>query len=174
MVAPLEQRLVAGESAALKELFDEFAPMITGMCRRLAGAEAEDLVQQIFLDAWRTCGRYDPARGSLGAWLTGIARFKVVDHWRAAARCPTVPKAEVGVLEAVDSDVDRIIDQLVVTKALERLNPVRREVVQLGFYQGLTHSEIAERLSMPLGTVKSHMRRGLEALHVDLEASRGR
>lgn len=174
MVAPLEQRLVAGESAALKDLFDEFGPTIMGLCRRLVGGEAEDLVQLIFLDAWRTRERYDPSRGSLGAWLTGIARFKIIDHWRANGRRPTVPQPDVGLNSSTEPEVDRIVDQLVLTKALAQLPPVRREVVQLGFYQGFSHQEIADKLAMPLGTVKSHIRRGLQTLYGELGASRGR
>jgi RNA polymerase sigma-70 factor (ECF subfamily) len=169
----LEQRLQAGEQSALREVFDEYGPMVLGLCRRLVGAEAEDVAQQVFLDAWRSRARYDAERGSLGAWLARIARFKSIDHLRAAGRRPSVPSAEAGASTPQESEVDAVVDQLVVTTALAELPPARKEVVELGFYHGLTHPEIAEKLGLPLGTVKSHMRRGLEMLQRELEGSRG-
>ncbi len=171
--SPLEQRLMAGEQGALREVFDAYSPMVLGLCRKLVGAEAEDVAQQVFLDAWKSRGRFDPERGSLGAWLARIARFKAIDHLRASSRRPSVPSADVGESLSVEPDVDAVVDQMVLTRALEELPLARREVVELGFYEGLTHPEIAERLGLPLGTVKSHMRRGLEALHRELEGSRG-
>ena len=170
--APLENRFQVGEENALRDLFDEYGPMVLGLCRRLVGPESEDLAQQVFLDAWRSRQRFDPAKGSLAAWLTGITRFKAIDFWRATGRRPSVPTAEAGVYESVDPKVDQIVDQLVLTKALAQLPPVRRQVVELGYFDDLTHAEIAAKLAMPLGTVKSHMRRGLEALNRDLGASR--
>ncbi len=169
----LERRLVAGDRTVLKDIFDEFGPTVMGLCRRLVGPDAEDLSQQVFLDAWRSRERFDSSKGSLGAWLAGITRFKAIDHWRAAGRRPSIPSADAGLYEAVEHDVDRVVDHLVVTKALTKLPAGRREVVELGFYNDLTHTEIAEKLGMPLGTVKSHMRRGLESLQRELEASRG-
>jgi len=168
----LEERLVAGDHAALRVVFDDYGPMVLGLARRLVGPDAEDLAQQVFLDAWRSRGRFDPEKGSLGAWLTGITRFKAIDHWRASGRRPSTPVADAGVYVAAEADVDHVVDQLVLTKALTQLPPIRREVVELGFYDGLTHSEIAERVDMPLGTVKSHIRRGLETLQRELEVSR--
>lgn len=170
--ATLEDRLLAGDDTALRELFDEFSPMVLGLARRLVGPDAEDLVQHVFLDAWRSRHRFDPHRGSLGAWLTGITRFKAIDHWRASGRRPSIPSAEAGVHEATEPAVDQVVDQLVLTRALEKLPAIRREVVELGFYHDLTHPEIAEKLRLPLGTVKSHMRRGLESLNRELVASR--
>ena len=169
---PLEQRLVAGDHAALRELFDTYGPMVMGLCRRLVGAEAEDVAQQVFLDAWKSRARFDPERGSLAAWLARIARFKSIDHLRASARRPSVPSADAGLTERTEPDVDAVVDHMVVTRALEELPLARREVVELGFYHGLTHPEIAEKLGLPLGTVKSHMRRGLESLQRELESSR--
>lgn len=172
VVATLEDRLIVGDETVLREIFDEYASLVLGISRRLVGNEAEDLVQQVFIAAWQGRERFDPSKGSLGAWLSGITRFKAIDHLRASGRRPSTPSAEVGEREAVEPAVDRVVDRMVLARALDTLPEARREVVQLGFFDDLTHPEIAERLDLPLGTVKSHMRRGLEALQRELEDSR--
>jgi RNA polymerase sigma factor (sigma-70 family) len=168
----IEDRLIVGDGSVLRDIFDEYGPLVLGIGRRLVGDDAEDLVQQVFIAAWRSRERFDPSKGSLAAWLSGIARFKAIDHLRAQGRRPSSPSAEVGETEAVEPMVDRVIDRMVLAQALDRLAPTRREVVELGFFGDLTHTEIAERLDLPLGTVKSHMRRGLESLQEELEDSR--
>jgi RNA polymerase sigma-70 factor (ECF subfamily) len=171
----LEERLTAGDDAVLREIFDEFSPQVLGLARKLVGPEAEDLAQQVFLDAWRSRARFDPSKGSLGAWLTGITRFKAIDHWRASGRRPSTPVADAGVHVATSAAaVDQVVDQVVLTKALAQLPDIRRQVVELSFYHGLSHGEVAEQVDLPLGTVKSHIRRGLEALNRELGASRER
>ena len=174
MTLSLEERLVGGDNAALRQIFDEYGSMVLGLARKLVGSEAEDLTQQVFLDAWRSRGRFDPEKGSLGAWLTGITRFKAIDHWRASDRRPSTPMADAGLYVPTASDVDQTVDRLVLTRALAALPPIRRQVLELGFYEGLSHSEIAEKTGMPLGTVKSHIRRGLETLQRELGESRER
>ena len=171
-VVTLEERLVAGDETALREIFDEYAPLVMGLCRKLVGADAEDVAQQVFVDAWRSRERFDASRGSLGAWLTGISRFKSIDHLRSMSRRPSVPSATAGDLVPDEAGIDRLVDRMVLEKALEILPTARREVVELGFLEGLSHPEIATKLGLPLGTVKSHMRRGLEALQVELRGSR--
>lgn len=172
VVATLEDRLIVGDETVLREIFNEYSAMVFGIGRRLVGNDAEDLVQQVFIAAWQGRERFDPSKGSLGAWLSGITRFKAIDHLRAAGRRPSTPSAEVGEREAVEPVVDRVVDRMVLARALDTLPAARREVVELGFFEDLTHPEIAERLDLPLGTVKSHMRRGLEALQRELEDSR--
>lgn len=172
VLATLEDRLVVGDESVLREIYDEYGALVLSIARRLVGAEAEDLVQQVFMAAWKGRDRFDPSKGSLGGWLCGIARFKSIDHLRAAGRRPSVPTEKVEGLEPVEPDVDQVIDRLVLAAALGSLPQARREVIELGFFEDLSHTEIAEKLDLPLGTVKSHMRRGLEALQGELRGSR--
>lgn len=173
VLATLEDRLVIGDETVLRDIFDEYGSLVLSIGRRLVGAEAEDLVQQVFLAAWNGRDRFDPSKGSLAAWLSGITRFKAIDHLRAAGRRPSTPSAEVGEMATVEPAVNQVVDRLILAAALDALPPARREVVEMGFFEELSHQEIADRLDLPLGTVKSHMRRGLEALHRELEGSRG-
>ncbi len=172
MLATLEDRLVVGDESVLRDMFDEYGTLVLGICRKLVGNEAEDLVQQVFLAAWKGRDRFDPSKGSLPAWLSGIARFKAIDHLRAAARRPSSPTADVDEMGSVEPQVNQVVDRMVLLAALESLPNARREVVELGFFHELSHPEIADRLDLPLGTVKSHMRRGLEALQRELRGSR--
>ena len=173
VLATLEDRLVVGDETVLRDMFDEYGSLVLGIGRKLVGAEAEDLVQQVFLAAWKGRDRFDPSKGSLAAWLSGITRFKAIDHLRAAGRRPSSPTAEVGELASVEPAVNQVVDRIVLGSALQSLPAARRQVVELGFFHELSHQEIAEQLDLPLGTVKSHMRRGLEALQRELEGSRG-
>lgn len=172
VLATLEDRLVIGDETVLRDIFDEHGSLVLGISRKLVGADAEDLVQQVFLAAWKGRARFDPSKGSLAAWLSGITRFKAIDHLRAKGRRPSTPTAELEDMDPVEPAVDRVVDRMLISAALETLPPARREVVELGFFAELSHPEIAERLDLPLGTVKSHMRRGLEALQRELGGSR--
>ncbi len=170
-VQSLEERLVLGDEQALRQVYEEFGPMVLGLCRKLVGADAEDVAQQVFVDAWKARERFDPNRGSLGAWLSGISRFKSIDFLRAKRRRPSIPSDKVGEQANDEAKVDELIDRMVLKNALDILPPIRREVIELGFFIGLSHPEISSKLDLPLGTVKSHMRRGLEALQKELRGS---
>lgn len=104
--------------------------------------------------------------------MAGIARFKSIDHVRAAGRRPSTGGGEAADFGEMQADAERVTDRMVLTEALSGLSGDRRRVVELAFYGDLTHAEISEQLAMPLGTVKSHVRRGLETLRSELEASR--
>lgn len=168
---PATAAWLAGDDSALRLAWDEFGTLVFNYCSRaLADRDmAADCTQEVFLSAWRTRDRFDPGRGSLAAWFLGIARFKVLDAYRAAARTPrphdgTAP--EVG----IDAEgPDRLADQLLVAHALQALHPRARGVIELAFYSDLTHTEIASKLGLPLGTVKSDLRRGLQRLRSVME-----
>jgi RNA polymerase sigma factor (sigma-70 family) len=178
-VVDLERRFADGDPDALRGAFDAHGALVLAICRRglPTPADAEDVVQQVFVAAWRSRERYDAERASLASWLAGITRNKVLDAQRALYRRRDVLLADDAPgptgTEQGTSQQDAVADQMVVRAALRRLPPERREAVELAFFEGLTHPEVAERLDLPLGTVKSHIRRALDALRADLEVSDG-
>lgn len=181
--ADLDERFAVGDPDALREAFDVHGALVLSICRRglPSPEDADDALQQAFVAAWRARARFDPARGSLASWLAGITRNKVLDAQRALYRRRDVPASadDRDVLASTAPQVDvptgpeQVADQLVVRAALGRLPADRRVALELAFFEGLTHPEVAERLGLPLGTVKSHIRRGLDALRDELEVSDG-
>lgn len=168
----VEQRFVAGDQAALKEVFDQHAGLVNGVARRLVGDDSEDLVQVVFLAAWNSRSRFDAERGAMGSWLVGITRFKAIDHLRAKGRRPQSAGGAANDREIpVEEAVGQVTDRIILEQALGVLSDERRKVVELAFLADLTHSQISEQLGLPLGTVKSHVRRGLQTLRQALEDS---
>lgn len=172
MATTLEERLIVGDDTVLREMFDEFGPLVLAIGRRLVGEEAEALVRRVFVAAWRGRSGFDPSKGTLTAWLSGLARSEAVGQLRAAGRGSSSPSTGAGEAEAVEPVVDWVVDRLVLARALYDLPPARRMVVELSFFADQTTVEIAERLDLPLGTVKSHIRRALTTLQRELEDSR--
>ncbi|MFT7600398.1 MAG: RNA polymerase sigma factor (sigma-70 family) [Acidimicrobiales bacterium] len=166
----VEERFVGGDQAALKQVFDQHGALVMGVARRLVGDDAEDLTQIVFLAAWNSRLRFDPQKGVLASWLVGITRFKAIDHLRAKGRRP--PSANSPAQDqSVEAVVGQITDRVILEEALSTLPEGRGEVIRLAFFSDMTHAEISEQLSLPLGTVKSHVRRGLQTLRDELEAS---
>lgn len=169
----LDDLFADGDESLLREVYDRYGALVHGICRRTLPAEdADEVTQQVFLDAWQSRSRYDPAKGSLAGWLVGITRFKVVDRTRARVRHERVRVGAVPERPAAVSDVDRVADRLLVQDALDSLPERQRRVVELAFFGGCTHAEVATSLGLPLGTVKSHIRRGLGTLRRHLEDPR--
>ncbi|PKH43880.1 RNA polymerase sigma factor [Nocardioides alpinus] len=176
-VRSLAARLVAGDETALEQVYDRWSALVhTYALRALRDAgDAEEATQQVFVAAWRSRHTLVPSPHALPAWLIGIARHKVSDvrlaRSRDADRAAAVaaqPEAHA-VVEAADEEV---ADRLVVRQAVEELPDPRRTIVFLAFWEGLSHAEIADTVGLPLGTVKSHVRRGLVTLHQQLEGVR--
>ena len=173
--AAVEAAWVQGGGDALRRCYEQFGTLVFTYCvRRLGDRDrAADCTQEVFVGAWRSRDRFDPAKGTLAGWLIGIARFKVVDAQRATGRTPT-PVEDPPEDAAVVAPSDDLGEQLLVQHALESLSPRARQVVELAFYSDLTQSQIAERLALPLGTVKSDMRRALMRLRAELEGGEDR
>lgn len=156
---PLHARLVAGDPAALADLYDLAAGLVFGLVLRILRdrAEAEDVVQEVFVQVWRQAERFDPARGSLNAWLCTIARTRALDRLRRRAARREEPEGS----QPPAVEAPRPEDALAVRAALESLPAPQREALALAYFEGLTHTEIAARLGEPLGTVKTRIRAAL-------------
>ncbi len=170
MVDELESDFHRGADDSLRRAYDEHGSLVFSFCRRSLGStEAADVTQEVFLAAWKAHDRFDADRGSLRGWLMGIARNKVIDRLRHNSRRPQIASAEVDDRPATSHDIDRMSDRMVLATALDELPPRSRQLIELSFYQQLTHAEIADRTGVPLGTVKSDIRRGLSRLRRHLE-----
>ncbi|WP_205707055.1 sigma-70 family RNA polymerase sigma factor [Kineococcus vitellinus] len=168
--------LVAGDERALAEAFARWAPLVHGVARRrLAPEDAQDVVQAVFVAAWRSRERFDPARASLPAWLVGIARHRTADVLAARSRTevPTDPggfgDGPGGGFGGSHDPHELAAERIVLLDEVEHLDEPQRTLVRLAFFEELTHGEIAERTDLPLGTVKSHLRRSLRRLRARLE-----
>lgn len=170
----------ADDPAALRLAWEVCGSLVFTYCSRAVGdrEQAADIAQETFVSAWRSRDRFDPEKGTLAGWLLGIAKYRVLDAFRSARRVPTPVDTTVTDSTADDShphspagrpDADALADRLLVAHALGALPPMARQVVELAFWSDLTQVEIADRLDLPLGTVKSHMRRALLRLRADLE-----
>ena len=162
------RRIAEGDRAALAELYDRYGTAVFSLaCRIVGAADAEDVTQEVFTQAWRQAARYDEARASAAAWLLNMTRTRAIDRLRAnRTRLPLA--GEPARMEAVpDGGVNaeqRAIDDeraVRVRSALEGLGAAQREAIELAYFGGLTHGEIAERLGEPLGTVKTRIRTAL-------------
>ncbi len=169
----LDSAFASGDDAALRAAYEAHGATIFTFCRRtLPEDRAKDVTQDVFVSAWRARTRFDPARGTLGGWLMGIAKNRIIDNVRSERRHDDRRSdAEVADLP-VRTDVDRIGDRLVVKDVLEQLPPRARQAVTMAYFDDLTHAEISERTGIPLGTVKSDIRRALTKMRDHLEEAR--
>ncbi len=170
------RRFAAGDEQALAWAYERFAGQVHGMAVRAfgPGPDAEDVTQQVFVSAWTGRAGYRPEQGPLPAWLVGICRHKIADAW--ARRDRQRRAAEAAATEARSApattgfQVDTAVaDRVLLLGELDRLGQPQRGIIELAFFEDLTHTQIADRTGLPLGTVKSHIRRTLERLRSRLE-----
>ncbi|MFE7380258.1 sigma-70 family RNA polymerase sigma factor [Streptomyces zhihengii] len=172
----LARGLLAGDESAFAAVYRRWGPMVHTLAARTLGdtREAEDVTQLVFLAAWRGRAGFDPLRGALGSWLVGITRRKTVDALaartrrlrlaEAAAHSPRTPSPPDG-----EETADGVLDRVLLVDELARLPRQQRDVLRMAYYEDLTQVQIADRTGIPLGTVKSHARRGLHRLRDRLE-----
>ena len=167
----VEQAFATGADDALRKAYDAYGRLVFTLCRRSLDAEAAaDVTQEVFVAAWQSRGWFDPARGSLAGWLVTIARNKTVDSIRAQARRPGHrPPAGANRRTRHRGHGRRHRRPIADPARYEELPDRAQRVIRLAFFEDLSHQEIAERTSLPLGTVKSDIRRGLERMRRHLE-----
>ena len=175
------ERAAAGDGVAMAALYDRHARGVYSIAVRVVGdeADAEDVVQEVFSQVWRQAGRYDPTRGTVAAWLLTMARTRAIDRLRARQARPDSRVASSDNLwdERAAPMVDPADaltaerDAKLVREALHELPLMQRLAIELAYFEGLTQSQIAERLEEPLGTVKTRIRLGLLKLRDVLSRS---
>ena len=179
--APSDEELLAGLAAgaveSLDALYERYASMAYGIARRITAddALAEDVVQDAFLGAWRSAGRYVAGRGSVKTWLLAIVHHRAIDAVRRRRPVSELPDETEGArtpdsltFPDVWGEVAGRLDADAVRRALDALPSAQREAVELAYFGGLSQTEIAERTGVPLGTVKSRVRLALVALRHEL------
>jgi RNA polymerase sigma-70 factor, ECF subfamily len=176
----LIHRIASGDGEALTRLFDLHSSVALGLLVRILGdrAEAEEVLQEVFLQVWTQADRYDSARSTPRGWLLMLARSRALDRLRRrdARRRREEESAEEGArLAPMDHEgtgrLEAAERQSRVSSALGVLSPEQRRCIELAFYEGLTHTQIAERLKAPLGTVKSRILLGMSKLRQVLSTS---
>jgi RNA polymerase sigma factor (sigma-70 family) len=170
------RRFAAGDQQALAWAYERWAATVHGMAVRAVGPgpDAEDITQQTFISAWTSRTRYSPDRGRLAGWLVGICRHRIADAFagRERARRATVAaeSAALGLSSGSSAALDtRVADRVLLLDELDRIDQPQRGIIEMAFFEDLTHVQIAARTGLPLGTVKSHIRRTLERLRYRLE-----
>lgn len=164
----------AGDERALALAYERWGARLHGFAVRAVGAgpDAEDVVQQTFVSAWTGRRRYDPDAGPLAAWLTGICRHRIADVWAQRERQSRADLAAGAHPPSAPEPLDRAVtDRVLLLGELARLGQPQRGIIELAFFADLSHREISERTGIPLGTVKSHIRRTLERLRSRLEVN---
>jgi RNA polymerase sigma-70 factor (ECF subfamily) len=159
-------RISRGDAGAVSACIDQFGALVWALARRMSptAADAEDAVQEIFLDLWKSASRFDPQQGSEKVFITTIARRRLIDRLRRQKQVPQADDIEVldrigwadpGTRGEICAEAERA------AVAVARLRPEQQRVIELAVLHGLSHSEIAAQTGLPLGTVKTQMRRGL-------------
>jgi RNA polymerase sigma-70 factor (ECF subfamily) len=170
--ASLMDRVLASDQDAMAEIFDRYGSLVYSVALRVLKdpGQAEDVLQEIFVQIWKNPGKFAQGRGSLPAWLAVVARNRAIDHLRQ--RRPSESFGDVVVASSVNlaSEVERnwMIEK--VRSVMSALPAEQQRMVELAFFEGLTHAEIAVRTGEPLGTVKTRIRSALASLRKEIAA----
>ena len=168
------ERIAAGDPLAVEGCLEKYRGLVWSIARRFAGnhADAEDAVQEVFIELWRHAGRFNSAMAAESTFVATVARRRLIDrHRRRARRLDAVPLvAEPTATTRSETDrLETLEEGQQARGLLEQLRPEQRQVLELSFDQGMSQQEIAEATRLPLGTVKTHTRRGLMRLRQLLE-----
>ena len=170
--ATLVSAIRAGDEQAMAQLYDRYSPLVYSIALRVVGetGAAEDVLQEIFLRLWRNPETFDSSRGSLPAWLAVITRNRAIDVLRKRHSKTDLEDVQASVEPDLASDVERSRVLEKVRSALRSMSQQQRSALELAFFEGLTHTEIAERSGEPLGTIKTRIRTGLLVLRKAVNA----
>ncbi len=167
--AELVRLVAADDMDALRVLYERYGSIVFGMARRVLGDRqlAEECTQDVFVALWRGAAKYEPERARVSTWLIGITRYRAIDLVRRRAARPVDPYGEIwsGDESPDSADLAATADQSRrVAAAVAELPAPQRDALMLAYFEGLSHSEIADRLEVPLGTVKGRIRLALDRL----------
>lgn len=173
--------MAGGDEAALGQLYDACLSRVYGLALRVTGRKdlAEEVAVETFWQAWREATRFDGSRGEVMAWLLMMCRSRALDLLRRQDSAESHPDPETLVAEPMDhsgSPLDHLLAAEragVLNDALKCLTPIQRQMIALAFYKDLSHQEICEQTGLPLGTVKSHLKRAQDGLKTALRLSGG-
>jgi RNA polymerase sigma-70 factor (ECF subfamily) len=159
---------------ALEQAFHRWGALIHTVALKATGSphDADDVTQAVFVSAWKGRQRFDVGHSALPAWLLGIAKRRIADHWEGRTREQRRIEAAGHASETAvgaEEQLEKVADRVLIADELGRLDQPQRQIMELAFFDDLTHPQIADRLGMPLGTVKSHIRRSLIRLRNRLE-----
>lgn len=176
----LDRAFAGGDERVLAQAYRRFGPLVYTLALRTLGerAAADDVTQEVFIRAWKSRTSYRPDAARLPAWLIGIARNAISDALSARSRQRHLEQAALHLVADPApaphaGDVEEVADRLTLEEELEHLGEPQQEIMRLAFYEDLTHDQISSRLNLPLGTVKSHIRRSLTRLRTRLEVEHG-
>lgn len=174
MSETLLQRVARADQGAVRECIDRYGGLVWALARRFSAsdADAEDAVQEIFVNLWKSASRYDPAVASETTFVAMISRRRLIDRARAKGRQPATEMMHEGTVAPADPRSDQVEvsdDAQRAARALATLSQDQQRVLRLSVHQGLSHEQIAQATGLPLGTVKTHIRRGLIRVREMLE-----
>ena len=158
--------LKAGDQGAMAELYDRYSSVVYAVALRVLGdtGAAEDVLQEIFLQLWRNPGAFDAARGSLGSWLAVITRNRAIDSLRKRRPETDIEDVVLSVAPDLAGEAERARVAEKVRGVMGTMTPVQRSALEMAYWEGMSHSEIADKTGEPLGTVKTRIRAGLIVL----------
>ena len=164
MAEAILNRIASGDKTAVETCLNTYGGLVWSLARRMCPNDAEDAVQEIFIDIWKNAARFDAAQASETTFVAMIARRRLIDRLRKVTRQPNIDSFEDILIEPSESSDRKIqlgVEARQAAEALKELRPEQQQILQLSIVQGFSHQEIADSLAMPLGTVKTHARRGI-------------
>ncbi len=166
MAQVILKRIADGDKSAVQDCLNHYGGLVWSLARRMSPNtdEAEDAVQEIFIDVWKNAARFDETQSSETTFIAMIARRRLIDRLRKINRQPSVGSLEDILVEPVnskDANLQLCVEAKEAAEAMKHLRPEQRQILHLSIVQGFSHQEISDALKMPLGTVKTHARRGL-------------